>query len=90
MPDLPSGTVAVLFTDVEGGAELWERDRAAMAQAVARHDQHLMERFRAPWLPASVRRHWRRVAVAALAHPFRQRYDEGKGRPEGSIVTRLC
>ena len=27
MPDLPSGTVTFLFTDIEGGTALWERDR---------------------------------------------------------------
>ena len=37
MPDLPSGTVAFLFTDIEGSSALWERDRQAMAAAVARH-----------------------------------------------------
>lgn len=37
MPDLPSGTVAFLFTDIEGSTALWERDRQAMAAAVARH-----------------------------------------------------
>ena len=37
MPDLPSGTVTFLFTDIEGSTALWERDRAAMAAAVARH-----------------------------------------------------
>ena len=36
MADLPSGTVTFLFTDIEGSTELWERDRAAMAAAVAR------------------------------------------------------
>src|SRR5262245_23473225 len=36
MPDLPSGTVTFLFTDIEGSTEHWERDRAAMAAAVAR------------------------------------------------------
>ena len=34
---LPTGTVAFLFTDVEGSTRLWERDRAAMAVAVERH-----------------------------------------------------
>ena len=28
MPDLPSGTVTFLFTDIEGSTALWERDRA--------------------------------------------------------------
>ncbi len=37
MPDLPSGTVTFLFTDIEGSTALWERDQAAMATAVARH-----------------------------------------------------
>ena len=37
MPDLPSGTVTFLFTDIEGSTALWERDRAAMRTAVARH-----------------------------------------------------
>jgi class 3 adenylate cyclase len=33
MPDLPSGTVTFLFTDIEGSTERWERNRAAMAVA---------------------------------------------------------
>ena len=33
MPDLPSGTVTFLVTDIEGSTALWERDRAAMAVA---------------------------------------------------------
>src|SRR5687768_7771013 len=37
MPDLPSGTVTFLFTDIEGSTALWEHDRQAMASAVARH-----------------------------------------------------
>jgi predicted ATPase/class 3 adenylate cyclase len=37
MPDLPRGTVAFLFTDIEGSTALWERDHAAMAAAVDRH-----------------------------------------------------
>jgi class 3 adenylate cyclase len=27
MPDLPSGTVTFLFTDIEGSTALWEQDR---------------------------------------------------------------
>jgi predicted ATPase/class 3 adenylate cyclase len=38
MAALPSGIVTFLFTDIEGSSRLWERDRAAMARAVARHD----------------------------------------------------
>src|SRR5437868_3031232 len=37
MPDLPSGTVTFVFTDIEGSTERWERDRAAMAAAGDRH-----------------------------------------------------
>src|SRR5215212_8840749 len=37
MANLPSGTVAFLFTDIEGSTALWERDSQKMAAAVARH-----------------------------------------------------
>jgi predicted ATPase/class 3 adenylate cyclase len=37
MPELPSGTVTFLFTDIEGSTILWERDQVTMASAVARH-----------------------------------------------------
>ena len=36
MPELPSGTVTFLFTDIEGSTALWERDRRDGA-CVARH-----------------------------------------------------
>jgi predicted ATPase/class 3 adenylate cyclase len=35
---LPSGTVAFLFTDIEGSTQRWERYRDAMDAAVKRHD----------------------------------------------------
>ena len=35
---LPSGTVTFAFTDIEGSTQRWERDRAAMQDAVRRHD----------------------------------------------------
>ena len=41
MPELPSGTVTFLFTDIEGSTALWERDQNAMAEAVDRHFQLL-------------------------------------------------
>lgn len=34
----PSGTVTFLFSDIEGSTPRWERDRAAMQEAVRRHD----------------------------------------------------
>jgi class 3 adenylate cyclase len=37
MVDLPRGTVAFLFTGIEGSTERRERDRTAMANAVDRH-----------------------------------------------------
>src|SRR5690242_19387659 len=38
MPELPTGTVTFLFTDVEGSTRLWEEHPAGMQQALARHD----------------------------------------------------
>jgi TolB-like protein/Tfp pilus assembly protein PilF len=38
MADLPTGTVTLLFTDVEGSTRLWETQPAAMRTALARHD----------------------------------------------------
>ena len=38
MPDLPTGTVTLLFTDIEGSTRLWEAHAAAMRAALARHD----------------------------------------------------
>jgi predicted ATPase len=35
----PSGTVTFLFTDIEGSTERWQRDREAMAVALAVHDE---------------------------------------------------
>ena len=43
MPDLPSGTVTFLFTDIEGSTRLWERDATAMRAAAARHDALLKD-----------------------------------------------
>jgi class 3 adenylate cyclase len=38
MPDLPTGTVTFLFTDVEGSTRLWEQHPQTMEAALARHD----------------------------------------------------
>ena len=38
MPELPSGTVTFLFTDIEGSTRLWEQDPRATRTALARHD----------------------------------------------------
>jgi predicted ATPase/class 3 adenylate cyclase len=37
MPELPSGTVTFLFTDIQESTRLWEDHPTAMQQAVARH-----------------------------------------------------
>src|ERR671938_812079 len=38
-PQLPTGTITFLFTDVEGSTKLWERHPEQMRIALARHDQ---------------------------------------------------
>ena len=38
MPELPTGTVTFLFTDIEGSTPLWEREPDQMRVALARHD----------------------------------------------------
>jgi class 3 adenylate cyclase len=38
MAEPPSGTVALLFTDIEGSARRWELHASAMQAALARHD----------------------------------------------------
>jgi hypothetical protein len=39
MAELPSGTVTLLFTDIEGSTAPWERHPAAMRAALARRDR---------------------------------------------------
>ncbi len=43
METWPRGTVAFLFTDIEGSTRAWEQQRPVMARAVARHDALLAE-----------------------------------------------
>jgi class 3 adenylate cyclase len=38
MSGAPSGTVTLLFTDVEGSTQLWDAEREAMGGALRRHD----------------------------------------------------
>ncbi len=38
---IPSGTVTLVFTDVQGSTRLWEAEPAAMAEALRRHDELL-------------------------------------------------
>ena len=38
MPELPTGTVTFLMTDIEGSTQLWEQAPEAMHAALARHD----------------------------------------------------
>ena len=41
MSGLPTGTVTLLLTDIEGSSRLWEQHPAEMAVALARHDELL-------------------------------------------------
>jgi len=43
MPELPTGTVTFLFTDLEGSTRLWEEHPEAMRNALARHDEILRD-----------------------------------------------
>jgi len=43
MPELPTGTVTFLFTDIEGSTRLWEEHPEAMRSALARHDALLRQ-----------------------------------------------
>jgi hypothetical protein len=43
MPQLPSGTVTFMFTDIEGSTRLWEAHPEAMRVALARHDAVVRE-----------------------------------------------
>jgi class 3 adenylate cyclase len=43
MNGAPSGTVTLLFTDVEGSTRLWDTERDAMAAALRRHDEILRD-----------------------------------------------
>jgi predicted ATPase/class 3 adenylate cyclase len=38
VPNLPSGTVTFLFTDIEGSTKRWEAQPQEMSQALSRHD----------------------------------------------------
>src|SRR3712207_668366 len=43
LPELPTGTVTFLVTDIEGSTTRWEQHREAMQAALARHDAILRE-----------------------------------------------
>ena len=43
---LPSGTVTLLFTDIQGSTRLWEAEPDEMAVALRRHDDILRDRDR--------------------------------------------
>jgi class 3 adenylate cyclase len=43
MSSAPSGTVTLLFTDVEGSTRLWDAERDAMGAALRRHDEILRD-----------------------------------------------
>ncbi len=39
MPSLPTGTITLLFTDIEGSTRIWESHPREMKSALARHDR---------------------------------------------------
>jgi predicted ATPase/class 3 adenylate cyclase len=41
--DAPAGTLAIVFTDIQGSTELWERYSAGMREALELHDRLLRE-----------------------------------------------
>lgn len=43
MPEMPTGTITFLFTDIEGSTRLWEEQPRAMRLSLARHDTLLRE-----------------------------------------------
>src|ERR1700741_5422717 len=43
---LPTGTVTLMFTDIEGSPRLWETQQVAMRAALARHDALLRSTIR--------------------------------------------
>jgi class 3 adenylate cyclase len=47
MPELPSGTVTFLFTDIEGSTQRWQQQPEAMGPALARHDRLLRDAIEA-------------------------------------------
>lgn len=46
-PNIPSGTITFLFTDIEGSTQLWEQYPEAMKVALARHDTLLRQAIEA-------------------------------------------
>src|ERR687898_65909 len=47
VPSPPTGTVTLLFTDIEGSTKRWEHLPRAMATALARHDNLLRDAIEA-------------------------------------------
>jgi class 3 adenylate cyclase len=41
MPRRPTGTLTLLFSDIEGSTRLWEQSASSMAIALKRHDEVL-------------------------------------------------
>ena len=43
VPQIPTGTVTFLLTDIEGSTRLWEHDSEAMREGLALHDGIIRE-----------------------------------------------
>jgi hypothetical protein len=86
MPELPTGTVTFLFTDIEGSTRLWEEQREAMRGALARHDDIVLAavtRVRRVRREADRRRRARRVRHCAGCDPCR--YGHATRAPTGGL-----
>jgi class 3 adenylate cyclase len=47
MPEAPTGTVTLLFTDIEDSTRMWEKSPEARQEALARHDKILRDAINA-------------------------------------------
>jgi class 3 adenylate cyclase len=77
LPELPTGTVTFLFTDLETSTRLCEQHAAAMPEVITRHDAILHEAITAH-RPAP-RRHARLNALRGCAarQPLNSSVDRG-------------
>jgi hypothetical protein len=71
MPDLPSGTVTFLFTDIEGSTALWKRDRQAMVIAADGPGRAAAGAPRVAVVPAGTRVHRRNQDKSITIDPRR-------------------
>src|SRR3989442_1246599 len=72
MPELPTGIVTFLFTDIEGNTGLWEQHPEAMRLALTRHDAlaaALIAEHGGLWAPPRPRARQQPEHLYQLLHP---------------------